>query len=1246
MALGFILGGAEIDHEQAILEQLLAWQKQAPSENYFVIVPDHIKFETEVKVLEFLRQHYSSAKGLYAQTKTQVFSFSRLAWYFIKDQQSVQGRHLSQMGLTMLVQSILSRLDSLHVFAAEKNQVGFAQKLAQQLLELKQGGISPDDLDNLVANLPKDQAKSMDLRAKLTDMALVYRQFELELGDKYVESSKVLQSLNDYLLEADLSQTSFLISGFDQLAALELQLLKTLVKRAKEVRISLVLTKQGLEQASGDDNLFNRPKRLFTALTNWADKNHLPLAELSWPTVKRLSPDLERLGKYWQTSVSLKANKPAPLSSKESVSVVALANRIEEVRYVASQIRQEVAKGERRYRDYMVLAPDLADYENLIAPIFNQYQLPFYLDLSKGMGNHPLVEFLNALFTLAKHPNLYSYHDLMRLLKTELFIPQLYVSDANGQLVLKQNLATFRDELDWLENYLLRTGISSRKRFEAADFWLVERLPLKPNQSQAEHEAAQRKLLHNQNANLLKTQVAKLLASFSRALAKVKTNRDFARVLYQFLIKAGVDQSLATSQARAQKRFEEGKLNLVGINAQDATRPEQVWNTLCALLDEYVLALGDQDFSLSNFSEILNAGFKAAKYKQVPTTLDQVTVSKANLSQRRDRRVLFFLGASDQALPARFENNSLISEEERQLLASGNWLARDQFLAPGAEMAMADEPYQAYLSFLTAKDRLVFTYPQNDADGQLLACSPYVKRIMAAFGLKETDVRDRLSAFLGTPRTLLTDLLTQSRAAFQNQADLDSQWQAILAYELAVNQTLTLKLLNSLDYHNEILPNTKPSADGHKRLIKELLKELYRRGKNAALFGSVSRLESFYANPYEFFLKYGLQLEKRKEFMLSPADTGTYFHNLLDEFMRLIHADKTYLKRLTSREFDHYMKRAVTNVQQQAKEQEGYLFDASARLDFLRQQLESRAYQVGQAIWKQRQDQAIYTLETEATFGFQANAQLDGLVFPAGKRFAQDETLNLQGRIDRLDLVISELNRHYLSVVDYKSGNTDLKLKDFLTKALNGLSLQLLTYLAVLQKDSNQAKLKQLLLEMDLPPAEQLEVGATTYLNLFSGRLAFKDYQPLLEKKKTFEDLFMQQYQYKGLFRLEEDADFLLALDQKLKAKPAKSLPYNISHQSSDKFKANGSSQLLTLEQLEQLVQLNLQKIEQARQEIFGGIIDLKPYKLDNQTDGLLYSDYLPIMLFDPMVGNEYRKIKTLSTEEVWAQIKHELQKG
>ena len=181
MALGFILGGAEIDHEQAALEQLVKWQKSAPNDNYFVIVPDHIKFETEVKVLEYLRQIYSSPKGLYASTKTQVFSFSRLAWYFIKDQKSVQGRHLSQLGLTMLVQSILNRLEGLHVFASEKNQVGFAQKLAQQLLELKQGGIGPDDLVALVDKLPQDQAKSLDLRAKLTDMVLVYRQFEQEL---------------------------------------------------------------------------------------------------------------------------------------------------------------------------------------------------------------------------------------------------------------------------------------------------------------------------------------------------------------------------------------------------------------------------------------------------------------------------------------------------------------------------------------------------------------------------------------------------------------------------------------------------------------------------------------------------------------------------------------------------------------------------------------------------------------------------------------------------------------------------------------------------------------------------------------------------------------------------------------------------------------------------------------------------------------------------------------------------------
>lgn len=1246
MALGFILGGAEIDHEQAALEQLVKWQKSAPNDNYFVIVPDHIKFETEVKVLEYLRQIYSSPKGLYASTKTQVFSFSRLAWYFIKDQKSVQGRHLSQLGLTMLVQSILNRLEGLHVFASEKNQVGFAQKLAQQLLELKQGGIGPDDLVALVDKLPQDQAKSLDLRAKLTDMVLVYRQFEQKLQADYVEPSKILVALNEYLTTANLSQTSFIITGFDHFSALELQILKTIAKKAKEVRISLVLNQSGLYQTGEDDNLFERPKRLFQTLTNWADANHISLVDINWPQNERLSADLKQLANYWQAAVKTNPNAKWQLQDKNNLQVVTLANRNEEVRYIASQIRQEVAQGKHRYSDYILLTPNLDDYTNLIEPVFNQYQLPFYLDLSKEMSNHPLVEFLKALFELARHQSLYTYQDMMRLLKTELFIPKLFVKSAKEKPVLKRDLATFRDELDWLENYLLKTGISSKKRWDDATAWVVERVALKPNESQAEHERRQAQLLHNQNANLIKKQVAKVLARFFKDLSKVKTNRDFAQLLYKFLTETGVDQSLAASQMQAKKRLEAGEVNIAGVSAQDATRPEQVWNTLCDLLDEYVLALGDLEFDLDNFAEILTAGFKAAKYKQVPTTLDQIIVSKARLSQRRDRQVLFFLGATAEVLPAQFENESLISEDERQLLEN-EYLQTDQFLTDRAEVLMAQEPYQAYLAFLTAKQQVIFTYPQNDAEGQLLEISPYVKNICQAFGLQEKRADDRLAAFVGTKRTLLTDLIEVSRPVYQAQADLPPIWQAVLAYELEVNQAFTTKLLGSLDYHNEILPNAPKQADGHKRLLKEILKELYRYGKNTALFGSVSRLESFYANPYEFFLKYGLRLEKRKEFVLSPADTGTYFHNLLDEFIRVIHADKTYLKSLTSKEFDHYMNKAVANVQEKAKLEEGYLFDASARLRFQRQQLEKRAYQVGQAIWKQRQHQEIFTLQTEATFGFQANAQLDGLVFPKGKDFAQDETLNLQGRIDRLDLVISELKRNYLSVVDYKSGNTDDKLKDFLTKALNGLSLQLLTYLAVLEKDSNQAKLKTLIADMGLDTKQPLELGATTYLNLFNSNLKLDEYQQLLSNKKSFADFFMKQYQYSGLLRNEDGADFLIALDEQLREKKGKSLAYKVSHiAKNDVFKASGGSQLLTLEQLQTLVKLNLHKIEAARQAIFDGIIDLQPYKLSSQADGLKYSDYLPIMLFDPMVGNEYRRIVPLKAEDAWAEIEKELQKG
>ena len=94
----------------------------------------------------------------------------------------------------------------------------------------------------------------------------------------------------------------------------------------------------------------------------------------------------------------------------------------------------------------------------------------------------------------------------------------------------------------------------------------------------------------------------------------------------------------------------------------------------------------------------------------------------------------------------------------------------------------------------------------------------------------------------------------------------------------------------------------------------------------------------------------------------------------------------------------------------------------------------------------------------------------------------------------------------------------------------------------------------------------------------------------------------------------------------------------------SGKLSKASQKKMYDLDHFNALLDLDLYKISQATNDIFSGVIDLAPYKLANAT-GLDFSDYLPIMTFDPMIGNQYRDLNDLthiSADELWQQIEAE----
>ena len=54
--MNFILGPASKNHQQTLLERMQQVMKEDPAAKFYFIVPDHVKFGTEVNVLDYLRR--------------------------------------------------------------------------------------------------------------------------------------------------------------------------------------------------------------------------------------------------------------------------------------------------------------------------------------------------------------------------------------------------------------------------------------------------------------------------------------------------------------------------------------------------------------------------------------------------------------------------------------------------------------------------------------------------------------------------------------------------------------------------------------------------------------------------------------------------------------------------------------------------------------------------------------------------------------------------------------------------------------------------------------------------------------------------------------------------------------------------------------------------------------------------------------------------------------------------------------
>ena len=285
MSLRFLLGRSGAGKTSNILDEIRSKLAEDPEGNPIIyLVPDQMTFLSEYKLIK--------TPGLAGMIRTQVFSFSRLAWRVLQETGGMSRLHLDSVGVNMLIRKIMDdKKEELKMFRRSADKQGFIAQMELMLAEFKQYCIQPDDIQNYLAET--SQAGS-GIQDKLHDLELVYQAFEDEMVNKYLDSEDYFTLLIEKMSESSyIRNADIYIDGFYSLTPQELLIVEEMMKLCRSVTISLTLDQPYRQYAPDDLQLFRQTGNLYHHLYQAGLRNGIPISE------DRI---LKGYGKVWKES--------------------------------------------------------------------------------------------------------------------------------------------------------------------------------------------------------------------------------------------------------------------------------------------------------------------------------------------------------------------------------------------------------------------------------------------------------------------------------------------------------------------------------------------------------------------------------------------------------------------------------------------------------------------------------------------------------------------------------------------------------------------------------------------------------------------------------------------------------------------------------------------------------------------------------------------------------------------------------
>ncbi|WP_010093670.1 helicase-exonuclease AddAB subunit AddB [Ornithinibacillus scapharcae] len=998
MGLRFILGRAGTEKSNIAFEEIKEKSLANPQgPPIFYIVPDQMTFEQEYTLFR--------DKEFQGSSRTQVTSFSRLAWLILQETGGATRQFISSVGIQMMLRKIIEEKEGdWHVFQKAVEKQGFLSQLEKIITEFKRYEITPDTLltqKYQINQYAHKEPGEVALVNKLEDLHYIYEKLGQALANQYIDGEDQLSLLAEKIGEAkSLEGAEIYFDGFHRFTPKELVVVETLLKKCERITVTLT-TEEDVDHAIlSDMDLFYQTKETYQVLKEIANVNGITIEDSivlhANDGVFRDKPYFAHLERNFDVRPAPRFEGEAPIRIAEAVHPRA------EIEGVAQEIVRLVREENYRYRDIAVLIRQTEKYQDIIGTIFEDYNIPVFIDEKRTMLNHSLIEFIRSALEVVDTN--WRYDAVFRMLKTG-FIPE---TDDEYPLT--------SDAIDELENYVIEYGIRSRKQWMSEEDWIFQRFRGfdRGAQTDAEKEMQTR-------INRFRRQVIHSLGAFDAKIRSAVTIRELCINLFTLLEEIAVPAKLEEMRTIFD---ENGQLS-------KGREQEQVWNAIIHLMDEMVEMAGEEEMSLSTFRVTLDAGFETLKFSHVPPSIDHVIVGTIDRSRISGIKCSFLVGVNEGIWPLKPPADGMINETEREMLA-----ASGMKLADTSKRQLLDDWFYMYLAFSSASDYLWISYPLSDEEGKSKMPSQLIKRLEDMFPscrehvlLQDPDELYEADRFITSPVKTRSALTAQLARSIKGYPVMPVWWNVLNWYvKNHEKYGTTYTILQSLFYENT------PSD-----MEEETVEQLYPK----QLTASVSRLETYFSCSYQHFAKYSLGLDERRTYKLDAPDIGNLFHEALKIITEWIQEEGKDFAHLTKKDANDYAQRAVTSLAPILQHQ---ILHSTNRYQYIQQKLQHVIARAAYVLSEQARLSKFSPVGLELGFGTKGDK-----LKPVSLQLPNGYEIKLRGRIDRVDKALDQEDL-YLRIIDYKSSSRGLDMVD----VYYGIAMQMLTYLDVVLSQSEQ----------------------------------------------------------------------------------------------------------------------------------------------------------------------------------------------